>query len=135
MAGPPFDTATALVAGTPANTVSWYTGEIGSDPPRATATARVDTSIAVSYGMRANEEGIRWIVQNVAALAAMTYPPGDPDAAAAAARFTRGSESISTCRRAFRRWRTSQPSSQERRVTLAERRRAPPAEPRARSPA
>ena len=32
--------------------------------------------------MRANEEGIRWIVQNVAALAAMTYPPADPDAAA-----------------------------------------------------
>ena len=30
--GPPFDTATALVAGTAANTVTWYTGEMGTDP-------------------------------------------------------------------------------------------------------
>ena len=82
VAGRPFDTATALVAGTPANTVTWYTGEVGTDPARATATARVDTSISVSYGMRANEEGIRWIVQNVAALAAVTFSPSDPDAVA-----------------------------------------------------
>ena len=85
VAGPPFDTASALVAGTPANTVSWYTGEAGTDPARMTATARVDTSIAVSYGLRADEEGIRWAVQNVAALAAMTFAPGDPDATARAA--------------------------------------------------
>ena len=31
-------------------------------PPGSTA------SIAVSYGLRANEQGIRWVVQNVAAL-------------------------------------------------------------------
>jgi flagellar hook-associated protein 3 FlgL len=80
--GPPFDTATALIAGTPANTVMWYTGENGADPARATATARLDTSITISYGMRANEEGIRWIVQNVAALAAVTFSSGDPDAPA-----------------------------------------------------
>ena len=70
------------MAGTPANTVSWYTGEDGADPARSTATARVDSSITVSYGMRANEEGIRWMVQNVAALAAVTFAPGDPDAVA-----------------------------------------------------
>jgi flagellin-like hook-associated protein FlgL len=75
-------TATSLVAGTPANTVTWYTGEVGTDPARATATARVDTSITVSYGLRANEEGIRWMVQNVAALAAVTFSPSDPDAVA-----------------------------------------------------
>jgi flagellin-like hook-associated protein FlgL len=80
VAGPPFDTATALVAGTAADTVFWYTGEDGVDSARATAVARVDTSITVSYGMRANEQGIRWIVQNVAALAAMTFSPTDPDA-------------------------------------------------------
>lgn len=80
--GPPFDTATALVAGTPANTVTWYTGESGADPARATATARVDTSITISYGLRANEEGIRWMVQNVAALAAVTFSASDPDAVA-----------------------------------------------------
>jgi flagellin-like hook-associated protein FlgL len=31
--------------------------------------------------MRANEEGIRWAVQNLAALAAMTYSTTDPNAA------------------------------------------------------
>ena len=81
VSGPPA-TATGLVAGTPANTVSWYTGEDGGDPARSTATARADTSISVSYGMRANEEGIRWMVQNVAALAAVTFASGDPDAVA-----------------------------------------------------
>jgi flagellin-like hook-associated protein FlgL len=75
-------TATTLVAGTSADTVMWYTGENGPDPARSTATARVDTSITVQYGMRANEQGIRWIVQNVAALAAVTFSSTDPDAVA-----------------------------------------------------
>ncbi len=87
VSGPPA-TATALVAGTPANTVSWYIGENGPDPARSTATARVDTSLAVSYGMRANEEGIRWVIQNVAAMAAVTYSPSDPDALARSAALT-----------------------------------------------
>jgi flagellin-like hook-associated protein FlgL len=85
VAGPPFDSATALVAGTPANTVTWYTGEAGSDPARATATARIDDSITVSYGLRGNEQGIRWVVQNMAALAAMTFSQSDPNAAARSA--------------------------------------------------
>jgi flagellar hook-associated protein 3 FlgL len=80
VAGPPFNTATALTAGTPANTVMWYTGENGPLAARATATAQVDTSISVSYGLRANEEGIRWAVQNIAALAAVTYTSTDPNA-------------------------------------------------------
>ncbi len=82
VAGPPFNTATSLVAGTAANTVTWYTGDDGADPTRATATARIDSSIMVSYGLRANEEGLRWIVQNVAALAVTTFSPGDPNAKA-----------------------------------------------------
>jgi flagellin-like hook-associated protein FlgL len=88
VAGPPFGTATSLVAGTAANTVSWYTGEAGSDPARGTATAAVDPSITVSYGLRANEQGIRWVVQNVAALAAMTFSQSDPNAAARNAALT-----------------------------------------------
>ena len=32
VAGPNFATATSLEAGTPANTVSWYIGEMGADP-------------------------------------------------------------------------------------------------------
>jgi flagellin-like hook-associated protein FlgL len=78
----PFNTATALAPGTPANTVSWYIGENGPNPPRSTATARVDPAIVVSYGLRANEQGIAWVVQQVATLAATSYSPTDPNAQA-----------------------------------------------------
>jgi hypothetical protein len=71
--GPPFDTATASRAGTETDTVMWYVGEMAATSARGTATARVDTSISVSYGARANEEGIRWVVQNMAVFAATTY--------------------------------------------------------------
>ncbi len=79
--GPPFDTATSLVAGTSANSVIWYTGEVASDPPRDSATARIDQSLVVNYGTRANETGIRNLVQNVATRAALTVSPSDPNAA------------------------------------------------------
>ena len=80
--GPPYDTATSLVAGTAADSVIWYTGEAGTDPARSTAGVRIDTSISVSYGMRANEDALRLAVQNVAVFAAVSYSPGDPQAAA-----------------------------------------------------
>ena len=73
VAGPPFATATVAVAGTQADTVSWYTGEDGTDAARGTATATIDPSITVSYGMRANEQGLRSIVQNLATLAVVTF--------------------------------------------------------------
>jgi len=82
VSGPPFNTATALVAGTGANTVIWYTGEAGGSPARSTATVRVDNSISVSYGLRANEQGLRSAVQNIALFAATTYSGSDPNAAA-----------------------------------------------------
>jgi flagellin-like hook-associated protein FlgL len=85
VAGPPFNTSVALVAGTPANTVSWYTGEIGADPARASAAAQIDESMTIAYGTRANEEGIRWVIQHTAVLAAITFSPSDPDAAARSA--------------------------------------------------
>jgi flagellin-like hook-associated protein FlgL len=75
-------TATALVDGTSANTVFWYTGEDGAGSARSTATARIDPTTTVSYGTRANEQGIRWIVQNIAALAATSYSSSDPNASA-----------------------------------------------------
>jgi flagellar hook-associated protein 3 FlgL len=82
VSGAPPSSATALVAGTPANTVFWYTGNNGPGSVRSTATARVDPTTTVSYGTQANEQGIRWIVQNIAAFAATTYSPADPNAAA-----------------------------------------------------
>jgi len=79
--GPPFDTATALRDATASDTVSWYTGEAGSGSARGTAQAGIDTSINVSYGMRASEQGIRNILQNIAVAAVTTYSAGDPNAA------------------------------------------------------
>jgi hypothetical protein len=78
--GPPFDTATGLIDGTAANTVSWYIGEDGTTPARSTASAQIDPSISVNYGMRANEQALRLAVQNIAAFAATSYSASDPNA-------------------------------------------------------
>lgn len=77
VSGPPFAGATALVAGTPANTVSWYLGDGGADAARGTAVARADKSLSLSYGLRANEDGPRIAVQSVAVFAAMTFSASD----------------------------------------------------------
>lgn len=79
VAGPPYDTATGMTAGTAANTVIWYTGEDGAGSARATASARVDPNLVISYGTRANETALRNLVQNVATLAAVTISPSDPN--------------------------------------------------------
>jgi flagellin-like hook-associated protein FlgL len=80
--GPPFDTATQMRDGTAADTVSWYTGDAGSGPASDTAQARIDTSITVSYGMRANQDGIRQTLQNLAVQASVTYSSSDPNGSA-----------------------------------------------------
>lgn len=80
--GPPFDSATSLVNGTAANTVSWYTGESGTDPARGTAVAGIDTAITVQYGARANEDAFRTALKNVAVYAAVTTGTSDPNATA-----------------------------------------------------
>ena len=78
--GPPFGTATSLVAGTAANTVNWYTGEAGSSPARTTGVARVDPAVTISFGMRANEQALRTTVKNVAVFAAVSFSASDPNA-------------------------------------------------------
>jgi flagellar hook-associated protein 3 FlgL len=83
VAGPPFASATALVAGTAANTVSWYTGEMSASPARSSVTARVDGSMTVSYGIRANEQGLRSVIENVAVFAATSFQPSNPNSSAA----------------------------------------------------
>jgi flagellin-like hook-associated protein FlgL len=83
VAGPPFDTATALIDGTAADTVTWYTGEAGTDDARGTAVARLDSNMSVAYGMRATEEGIRSVVQAVAVFAVTNFSQSDPNATAA----------------------------------------------------
>jgi flagellar hook-associated protein 3 FlgL len=80
--GSPPNTSTALVNGTAANTVFWYTGENGSTPALQTATAQVAPGMTIAYGMRANEQALTTLVANVAVLAATTYSASDPNAQA-----------------------------------------------------
>jgi len=80
VSGPPFDSATTLVDGTDADTVKWYVGEDGATSARTTATARVDSSMTVNYGLRANEDALRAAVQNFAVFAAASFSPSDPNA-------------------------------------------------------
>jgi flagellar hook-associated protein 3 FlgL len=75
-------TSTSLVAGTPANTVFWYTGDSSSTPARQTATAQVGPGMTISYGMRANEQAISNLVANVAAFAATSFSSSNPNAQA-----------------------------------------------------
>jgi flagellin-like hook-associated protein FlgL len=80
VAGPPFDTATAMAGGTAADTVSWYLGDDATDDPRSTAIARVDQSLSVSYGVRGNEHALAMSVQSVAVFAAISFSASDPNA-------------------------------------------------------
>jgi len=81
VSGPPFDSATAQAAGTAANTVIWYQGDDGATPARQTALAKIDDSLVVGYGMRANESAITNLLGKLAALASMTFSASDTNAA------------------------------------------------------
>jgi flagellin-like hook-associated protein FlgL len=78
--GPPFETATTLIAATSTNTVSWYTGENAATGARQTVQSRVDEATNVSYGVQANEHGLVELMRALSALAVEDYPSGDPNA-------------------------------------------------------
>jgi flagellar hook-associated protein 3 FlgL len=86
--GPPFDSAAGLIDGTGANTVNWYIGEDGTTPARSTASAKIDPSMSVNYGMRADEQALRLAVQNIAVFAATSYSASDPNAGESYAALT-----------------------------------------------
>jgi flagellin-like hook-associated protein FlgL len=74
------ETATGFDPGdTRLTTVVWYTADGGADPARATSVTRIDTSVTVGYGLRANEQGIRSVIANLAAFAAVDFNPTDPN--------------------------------------------------------
>ena len=75
VSGPPFNTATSLVAGTSANTVSWYTGGTTTGSARATQVAQIGPDQTVNYGIQANETGIASQLQAIAAFAAFSVSP------------------------------------------------------------
>jgi flagellar hook-associated protein 3 FlgL len=77
VSGPPA-AATALVAGTAANTVIWYQGDDTSPSPRMTAQAKIDTGITIGVGVQANEEGIRRVLANLAVFASETFSASNP---------------------------------------------------------
>ena len=83
VSGSPLGTATSQVSGTPANTVTWYTGQTGPGSARASATSRIDQSVTVQYGIRANEQAIRSQLQTLAVFAAVTTSPTNPNGALA----------------------------------------------------
>jgi len=63
--------------------VSWYTGEMSTTPARSSVTARVDSASTVSYGVRANEQGLRTVIASVAVFAATSFQAGNPNSSAA----------------------------------------------------
>ncbi len=75
--GPPFATATALAGDTTyADTVQWYVGTNDASSARGDATAQVDTSVVVNYGMRANEEAFSWAMRQMAVVASVDVSAG-----------------------------------------------------------
>jgi flagellin-like hook-associated protein FlgL len=80
--GPPYDTSTALVAGTSANTVSWYTGEMSTNP-RSSVSALVGPDTTVNYGVQADEPAIANVIANVAVFAAASFSSSNPNSSAA----------------------------------------------------
>jgi len=74
--GPPFETATALRTATDTDTIAWYKGDNSPGDPRADSLARVDKTITIAYGLRANEPGFAAIVANLAALIADDFSGG-----------------------------------------------------------
>jgi flagellar hook-associated protein 3 FlgL len=70
--GPPA-TATALAAGTPANTVIWYKGDDTSLNARQTSLSKVDSGVTVGLGAQANEKGIQRLMANLAVFSTETF--------------------------------------------------------------
>ncbi|MGV8996832.1 MAG: flagellin [Parvibaculaceae bacterium] len=74
--GPPYETATATVAGTPDNTVIWYRGD-SSGTPGNNFIATVGDGAQISYGARADQGALLTVVKNAALLAAVSYTGTD----------------------------------------------------------
>lgn len=80
VAGPPYDSATATVPGTAADTVIWYQGDDAAGSARETAPVRTGAESSVAIGARANEAGFRTVLAALGAMVGQTFPPNDPAA-------------------------------------------------------
>ncbi|MDB5511357.1 MAG: hypothetical protein JWR08_840 [Enterovirga sp.] len=79
VAGPPYDTATAQVAGTAANTVIWYAGGT-SAAPRDTAALRISDTRTIGIGAQADEPAFRAMLASFGAMATESFPTADATA-------------------------------------------------------
>lgn len=82
VAGPPFASATGLVAGSAADTVGWYRGDASDGSARETAPVRTGEGASVAIGARANEAPFQALLASLGALAAEAFPEGDSTARA-----------------------------------------------------
>jgi flagellin-like hook-associated protein FlgL len=80
VAGPPFASATSLVAGTAANTVIWYAGD-EAVPARDTSVVRTGATLGVAVGASANEPSFQRALAALGAMAAASFPASDATAA------------------------------------------------------
>lgn len=95
VAGPPYDTATSLVAGTSSNTVTWYRGTNDANSSRLDAQARVEDGLSVNFGVRANEDAFTSQIKQLAVLSAADVSGGtDTDKALYAAVIDRTKGSL-----------------------------------------
>lgn len=78
--GPPFDSAMALIAATPTNTITWYDGS-SSTNIRNSVSARVGENASVGYGVEGNEKGFLELVRSLASVAVETFSASDPTSA------------------------------------------------------
>ncbi len=76
----PFDTATTLVDGTAADTVFWYKGDPSTLNARSSVTARIDDTITLNYGARANENAFMDALRNMAVYASVSFSATDENA-------------------------------------------------------
>jgi hypothetical protein len=67
------------VDATPTDTVFWYKGDLSTSNARDSAVVRIDKSISLSFGSRADEEAFRKIIQNLSVLAVETFSETDPN--------------------------------------------------------
>lgn len=80
VAGPPFATATSLMAGTAADTVIWYAGDEAA-PARDTSVVRTGSTLGVAIGASANEPSFQRALAAMGAMASGSFPASDATAA------------------------------------------------------
>lgn len=92
--GPPFDTATSLRPATATDTVTWYRGDNDGSPARSDATARINKSISIAYGMRANEAEFGDLFAGLGAMIASDFSAGTPADSARSSELAKRTRSL-----------------------------------------